>query len=297
MKLTNKHNIPDIFVQLVKNDTYSMGSANYSATKLISPPRIHQLRSKHWEEIEIDVADELWKIFGKLIHDIMERALDLSVLAEQRFYATLMDQIISGQIDVQKIGGKFKIHDYKFTSSYAAMDPREEWEAQLNIYDWLVKKNHPKAVIDEISIFCIIRDWSRNKAEQDPTYPQAPVVVLPMKRWGYKKTERYIKERMSLHIQAEEAIMFGDDLPECTAEERWEKDPSYAVHSRNKEGKLSKRALRVFDDDLKAKEFINNAISNKPLEVVFRPGESVRCAGNYCGVSAFCDQYKRILER
>ena len=40
MKLTNKFNLPQTFVNVIKRPTYSKGKAHISATEIISSPRI-----------------------------------------------------------------------------------------------------------------------------------------------------------------------------------------------------------------------------------------------------------------
>ena len=57
MKLTNKFNIPQTFVNVLKRPTYSKGKANLSVTQLINSPKIVALTKKFDDQIEQDVAD------------------------------------------------------------------------------------------------------------------------------------------------------------------------------------------------------------------------------------------------
>ena len=53
MKLTNKHNLPATFVNVIKRPTYSKGKANLSITELIDSPRAVNLRSEeHTSELQ-----------------------------------------------------------------------------------------------------------------------------------------------------------------------------------------------------------------------------------------------------
>jgi hypothetical protein len=68
MKLTNVHKIPETFVNVLKRPTYSKGKANLSATQLLNSPKIVALTKKFEDELEQDVSDMVWSIFGTAIH-------------------------------------------------------------------------------------------------------------------------------------------------------------------------------------------------------------------------------------
>ena len=96
---------------------------------------------------------------------------------------------------------------------------------------------------------------------------------------------RYIKDRVYLHQLAGHRARNGRALPECTAEERWERPSKFAVR---KPGR--KTALRVFDDLVQAQDLAAQTPSGY---VEHRPGASVRCEG-YCPVAQFCAQWQKI---
>ena len=72
MIITNRFNLPQTFVNITKRPTYSKGRAHLSATEIINAPRIVQLRKKHDQELETDVSDMVWSIFGTAIHGVLE---------------------------------------------------------------------------------------------------------------------------------------------------------------------------------------------------------------------------------
>ena len=74
MKLTNKFNIPQTFVNVLERPTYSKGKANLSVTQLINSPKIVALTKKFDDQIEQDVADMVWSLFGSAVHNILEHA-------------------------------------------------------------------------------------------------------------------------------------------------------------------------------------------------------------------------------
>ena len=48
MKLTNKHNLPEVFVNLVRRDEYTKGDSNLSMTEAMSSPQMSILRNLHF---------------------------------------------------------------------------------------------------------------------------------------------------------------------------------------------------------------------------------------------------------
>lgn len=78
MKYTNNFDFPDAIVQAVENDDYTKGKADYSTTGLIKPPQEARLFALHADEIVTDVADEIWKLFGKAVHAILEQGHGVS---------------------------------------------------------------------------------------------------------------------------------------------------------------------------------------------------------------------------
>jgi RecB family exonuclease len=141
MKLTNKHGIPDTFLNVLKRPTYSKGKAHLSATQLLNSPKIVALTKKFEEELEQDVSDMVWSIFGTAIHGVLEHGKDDNHIVEERLHTTFDGWRISGAIDLQIITGQdtVSIRDYKTTSAWAVMNEKYEWEQQLNIYAWLVE--------------------------------------------------------------------------------------------------------------------------------------------------------------
>ena len=122
-------------------------------------------------------------------------------------------------------------------------------------------------------------------------YPQAPIQVIDLPLWPIEKTEAYIRERIDLHRNSKVAADWGDDLPTCTAEDRWLRGGSFAVM---KEGK--KRAVKICDSREEAVQFMETLeVKDKPY-VEERPGEAIRCVNDFCGVSKWCSQYQKNLE-
>lgn len=292
MKITNKFNVPETLVALASRDYYTKGQSDYSVTEIISPPRIQRLRRKHFEEIEQDVSDMLWMLLGTALHVVAERSEVSGHTNEERLSAGVNGIILSGAIDLQKDEADgITITDYKFTSAWALMNDKPEWEQQQNIYKYLVERVKKKPV-KGLKICALIRDWSRRDAQNKPDYPQAPIQIVDIPMWTFDRTEAFIKERVELHRDSKVNADWGEELPLCTEEERWVRQTTYAV---KKDGR--KTAIRVFDTQDEADALLKEMPEKDKGFIEIRKGEAVRCTGNFCGVSQWCSQYQNQKEQ
>ena len=287
MKITNKHGIPDTFVNVLKRPTYSKGKAHLSATQLLNSPKIVALTKKFEEELEQDVSDMVWSIFGTAIHGVLEHGKDDNHIVEERLHAIFDGWRISGAIDLQIVTGpdKISIRDYKTTSAWAVMNEKIEWEQQLNIYAWLVETCKLK-IVDSVGIVAIIRDWSRREAAKNPDYPQSPVKEIPINLWPYQQREDFISERISKHSECEFHMETDEELPPCTPEEMWEKPTTYAL---KKKGGV--RAIKVYE----TMEDAERACDEKVHEIEVRLGSRTRCE-SFCPVNNYCQQWRDYQE-
>jgi hypothetical protein len=240
--------------------------------------------------ISEDVVDTFWANLGSALHHITEKGADDKHLVEERLFVDVEDWTISGAIDVQRLedDNSITIMDYKFTSVWAVKNPKLDWERQLNCYAYLVEANK-KVKIKELQIICFLRDWNRNNAKRDINYPQQQIVVVPIKLWDFEERSKYVADRVRTHQEALQDYMNGKDMAECTFEEMWKREDTYAVKK-----KKNKRALKVFEIETDAKEFAKE--KGEEYEVEFREGVAVRCEDNYCKVNQWCPQYQQVLK-
>jgi hypothetical protein len=299
MKITNRSNLPKVIERAVINDPYDSSGSNISTTRLIAPPRIRVLEMRNWDLIEDDVSNRIFSLLGQSVHHILERSKLKVDLAERRlFYKD--DKItngwtLSGQFDLLSRQGD--LTDFKVTSAWAALDAltngKDEWENQLNVLDFLCRKNqktltrYKKEVkVKSLNIMAILRDWSKLKVMQSDNYPRKQVVMIPIRRWSEEEQENYVQARIKLHQDAEKT----DDLPLCTAKERWRKEDSYALMLDNR--KTARRVLPTRQDmDKYMKD--NKYVEGQGCKVVFRAGEDVRCQ-HYCSVNQFCSHFMNV---
>lgn len=291
MKITNKFNVPETLLALASRDFYSKGKSDFSVTEIISPPRIQRLRRKHWDEIEQDVSEMLWMLLGTALHVVAERSEVAGHTNEERLSVGIDGIMLSGAIDLQKEDEDgITITDYKFTSAWALMNDKPEWEQQQNIYKYLVERVKRKPV-KALKICAFIRDWSRRDAMNKESYPQATIQVIDIPMWSTEKIEAYIKERVELHRQSKVQDDWNEELTACTEEEKWVRETKYAV---KKEGR--KTAIRLVDTEEEAKELLATLPPTAKGFIEIRKGEAIRCTGNYCGVSKWCSQYQSTLK-
>ena len=299
MKITNRSNLPKVIERAVINDPYDSSGSNISTTRLIAPPRIRVLEMRNWDLIEDDVSNRIFSLLGQSVHHILERSKLKVDLAERRlFYKD--DKItngwtLSGQFDLLSRQGD--LTDFKVTSAFAALQAltngKDEWENQLNVLDFLCRKNqktltrYKKEVkVKSLNIMAILRDWSKLKVMQSDNYPRKQVVMIPIRRWSEEEQNNYIQARIKLHQDAEKT----DDLPLCTAKERWRKEDSHALMLDNR--KTAKRVLptrQEMDQYMKDNKFVEG----QGCKVVFRAGQDVRCQ-HYCSVNQFCSHFMNV---
>ena len=215
-------------------------------------------------------------------------------IAEERLYMNVDGFVLSGQIDLQvKDGDGYLVHDYKTTSASTLTynpDGKREWEEQLNIYATLVEQSTGRKV-NGIGVWAIIRDWSKVQAGRKEGYPEAPVVLVSMSLWDSQERMDFIRSRVLKHSMVE-GIDDESILPECTKEERWAKDKTYAVYNFTKAGVSRVRATRVFDTADEAITFGKG--KGVEYRVEERMGKNTRCE-SWCDFKEYCSQYKQII--
>ena len=214
MKLTNKHGLPETFINVIQRPTYSRGSSEISVTEILSPPQLVLLRRRHADDIEVDAADQVWSLFGSAVHNILQHGKDDHHVVEERLFTTFESWRISGAIDLQTFqpDGSIVISDYKVTSAWAVQQQKTEWVDQLNLYAWLIERTKALPVTG-LKIIGIVRDWSRREAALKDTYPQAPIVTIDIPLWDAETREQFVKDRLRLHNEANFSAVSGPQHP------------------------------------------------------------------------------------
>ena len=282
----NRHKLPDPVAAVLTTDRYSKGASHCSVTELLQGPKIRILRK---DGIHEDVIDRLWSSLGTAWHQYAEQALQglPNYIVEERYYHTVLDWVVSGQVDIQSPlnDGTWCIYDWKVTTeSKIERGVAAEWEEQLNCYAYLINQTTGRT-ISKAQVIAVIRDHKRNVFKPRQA---GPVQIMDIRLWPVEQQAEYINQRVKLHQQAEEAHVFGEKLPDCTEQEQWRMPDKFAVM---KEG--GTRAVKVFDTQEEASDRLVQ-IENGWIEV--RSGIARKCEGNYCGVALKCEQRAREIK-
>lgn len=284
MKITNKFNLPDTFVSFARDGKYDKGASDISVTTLIDAPRVNILKQQRHGDIEVDVSDMVWPLFGTAVHHMLESSAPRgNVTMEERLFVNINNWVVSGQIDHQEEnGGLIYISDYKVTSVWSVIYGKEDWVRQLNCYAHMVRLAKGRDV-GGVRIIAILRDWQRREAQFKPDYPQSPVAVVDIPLWDAAQAQAYMEERVHLHQDAQMQWDTREAVVECSDEERWTKPDTWAVMKTG-----AKRATKVFDNEADAKAHADSL--GRAYGMVKRPGGRTRCE-QYCSVAEFCTQW------
>jgi hypothetical protein len=239
-------------------------------------------KTKPDSEVWNKIADWLLKQASKFL-SLNEKIR----FAEKTMTIELNGWTVSGTLDRYFIKDKL-IRDYKTTTASQMMFPeqKESWYLQQNIYASMLRNEGYE--VEGIEICAIIKDWSKIKAMTQKDYPQAPIVLIPVKIAKHEDVLDYIAKRIEIHQKAEA----GEQIP-CTKKDRWAKEDTFAVKKKG-----AKRSIKNFSSQQLAEAFLNESQGKfKEGEVIieYRPSASFRCA-HYCPVSSVCPQYKKELE-
>lgn len=281
MKITNKKNLPDVIVRAIEGLIYEPSKENrISVTSLIASPILYQLKRRHWDEIEEDAIDSTWRLLGTAIHKVIEGVTDKNI-SERKAEKDFGGIVVSGKADV--VDGS-ELYDYKVTSSWHSVFSQglpKDWVRQLNAYAYLF------GGIKTAKIITIYRDWSRSKA-MDADYPSEPLMAYDIPLASEEDQLKYILERVELHRKASE--LQDQELPECTPEERWAKDTTWAVYKND-----NKSATRVFKKMEEANSYIIMQKGNNKYDIRERKSEDTKCL-SYCPVKNFCRYGMSLLK-
>ncbi len=282
MIITNKHNLPQAFVEMASED-YTFRNKEYRVTSLLKGLRETILERRHHENIEVDVSDMIWLLFGRAVHSILEQQeVGVHELKEERIRVPVGGYTLSGQFDLY-CGKTHKITDYKTCSAWKIIfGDFDDWRQQLLIYSWMMRKiGFP---VECAEVVAMMKDHSKTKAKREAEYPGLPVEVIrfDFTDGDFGEIEGWLMERFK-EIERLEQLP-DDELPLCTEEERFNSGAKYAVMKKGR-----KRALRVLDSEDEARWWMEDNKKGDKIEV--RPGEDKKCT-DYCRVAAFCNYAK-----
>lgn len=297
MKITNKLNLPDMLQRAVERE-YTYRDKRYSITSLLDPDRVLMLKRRHNDEIEQDVSECIWMLFGTVTHYALETGIECrenEYVEEHLEYTFPSGYTLSGIIDhVEDY-----IDDYKTTSVWTVIygSNNEHWKKQLQMGAYLHYKEHGNW-INKGRIIAILKDFNKKDSLLKDNYPKLPVQVINFDLGTPEEVEEWIVKRFK---RIEYLEKLSDlDLPLCSMEERFNTGDKYAVKK-----KVWKKAFRVFDSLDEARELLIELEQKYPgeYEIEERIGEDKKCK-DYCSCCQFCPYYlehfdlehKKIME-
>jgi hypothetical protein len=243
------------------------------------------LTDRHWDDLEDDVSDRIWAIFGAAVHSLMESEGE-SDFAEQDISFPVGGITVTGRVDNYDMENGI-IFDYKTASVWKVkFEDFDDWHRQGMIYAWLLAKNGFKA--EKCRFIALLKDHSKSDASRDRAYPPNPVYVYEFDVTFDRlaKIEAFIFERVGEYLKNAEKP--DNEIPPCDRQQRWQSPTTYAV---KKAGR--KKAVRVLYTEESAAEFLKTVDKSHCVEK--RVGESVRCK-SYCLCREFCNFYQENVK-
>jgi len=284
MIITNKYNLPQAYVDAV-NENHKPVDKHYSVTTLLKPVCEILLNRRHYNEIEQDISDMVWLIFGSAVHKIVEDA-DKTGFAEIKLELPVRDgYTLTGICDLYN-EELMTVEDHKTSSVYKVLNKDfDDYKKQGLMYALMLReKGH---YVKKLRFHILMKDWSHKDYRlamlKNDFYPEHPIWT-----WEYEISEMdidYIKK--FINDKFDELILFekvcDNDLPTCSMLERWNDGDKYALI---KDG--SKRATKLYENENEAKA---NCINGYHIEL--RKGEDKKC-NDYCLCNKFCKYYKEL---
>jgi len=281
MRITNKLNLPTPLVSMAM-ENYQVQPNEYRVTSLLKGIRETILERRHGDEIEQDVSDMIWLLFGTAVHNVLEHHIEGDrELKEERIKAEIEGYILSGKFDLYNDETE-TVSDYKTCSVWKVIyGDYTDWRRQLLIYCYILRSIGFHASNGEI--VALMKDYSKRDAKLKDNYPQFPVqkIEFHFTDEDFSGIEVWLSDTFNEIRRCEN--LPDDKLPICTSEERYNSGDKYAVMKNGR-----KTALRVLDTEEEAKacmEFM------KGDYIETRCGEDKKC-NEYCNVNKYCSYYQ-----
>ena len=282
MRVTNKLNLPEAFVQAVSITRHNAPGC-FSATTLNKGAKEIVLTDRHWDELEVDAADNVWAVWGTAVHALLESKKDNN-FHEESFKIPVSKSYVTGTVDSYDMENGI-INDWKTASVWKVQfNDFTEWRAQGLTYAWLLTQSGLD--VKKCRFVALLKDHSKSKAKTDSSYPQSPVYVyeFDVTPADLAETEKRIYAKVQ---EIEKAYTMADDeIEPCTAEERWADGEKWAVMKNGR-----KTAVKLFDNEVDADAMAGEM--GNAYYVEHRPAVSRKC-GEYCNCCEFCSFYKAM---
>lgn len=319
MRYTNLTNIPlSVAVWLIADDYDGQARKDkmISVTTLLKSPRqiILGKRAEATQSTKvIDVADLMNSALGKAFHNAvesvwnnrpqLEKALadlgyppktikkivvnptektegQIPVYMEQRVEREFCGWTITGKYDMICDGA---IEDHKSTSTFIYINDSksDDYALQGSMYRWL----NPDIVNKPyMQINFLFKDWTKAESGKS-NYPPSRLHHKKYDLLPIAATETFIRNKLQV---LDECMQLPEpELPYCTKEELWQREPTYKYY---KSGVISSRSTKNFDTAQEAYARLEE--DGGTGLVVEVPAKPTACL--YCNVSHMCSQFSEM---
>lgn len=282
MKLTNKLNLPQSFVNYANGDgkEHEFNPNKYSVTEILGSPKEIYLARKYREEITNDVCDLIPALFGTAVHSILEKNSPEDIETEVKVEAQIDSKLLVGRIDLLDKKNKL-IGDYKTCSVSKIMNQDfEDWKLQGLIYAWICYFYYG-VDIRKLEFYGLMKDWSKLKSNMSANYPKSPIYIWKMdiQDSDYDFIGKWIRDKLD--------VITNYDGSECTDEEMWYTGTKFAVYKNQGDERA-----KYIADSLEDATNYNNAKLEGQGYIVERKGDYLKCMF-YCDVKEFCERWKQ----
>ena len=326
--ITNKYGLPDSFVEAVKLD-HHVTVGDISCTQLIDSPQIRYLKKNH--DIEEDVMDRMWALFGSAVHHILERSQYKQI--EQRTLvsaAGIIEILAQKHPEYTSLAEGMKNLTDSMKNDLTDKNILMETTFHADMDGYTFSGTIDKFIVPEKKLqdYKVMSVWNyiypearKTKEAQQNVYAwllrndgyevESAELIAIFRDWSAKKrhasrdyppqpfmvmpVKLYDNDLIEQSIRKRIALHQRADkgnVPDCTGKERWATIDQWAAMMPK-----GKRALKLFPNEALANNWkIDNQPRYKdPITIVKRPGENKRC-DSYCPVSNICPQRKRMIE-
>ena len=97
MKITNKLNLPEGLVKAVSTERHNE-PGKISATTLIQGLKQTILMDRHWDELEEDISERIFAIWGTAVHSLLEQEGE-NDFTELDMFHTVGNITVTGRLD------------------------------------------------------------------------------------------------------------------------------------------------------------------------------------------------------
>jgi hypothetical protein len=273
----------------------------FSVTDLNKSPKQLWLARYFREDIQIDlVRDNYFSLLGSIVHFILEHYAPHDLVVEERQHVILkingVRVLFHGKPDLYDPAAQH-IDDYKFTSAYAILYDKKDYEFQLNANAYLFRSRGLK--VRSIRNVYMFRHLDPIALLRNPDYPKENIHLKSYKPWENSVIEKEVKDRIAKHLDYKDTSW--KKLPDCTDDERWIRGSSFAILKRKKGTKKQpiqdwgQNAHARFDSREEADKFMHKYKGVEEIKLEYRPAEPKRCI-SFCPVAGWCKQRQDELQ-